>query len=136
MLQDKLDIANLIKDQEIKKIKEKYKILIEEKINTIEELKSKLNGNIGGSKSYNNLLDGEKLIAINFISDDLRINYSIICKNKTKFYLIEGQLYEKYPAYASGKSFFMFNKKRVDRWKTLEENGINGYTIILKKIED
>ena len=65
-----------------------------------------------------------------------RINHTIICKNKTKFHEIEGLLYEKYPEYTNCENFFMFNGLTINRWKTLEDNGINGYTIMLKKIED
>ena len=128
-LKKKLADLNLIKDQEVKKIEEKYKILIE-------DLKSKLNNNVDDSKNYSNLLDGEKLVALNFISADKRINHTIICKNKTKFCDVEGQLYEKFPQYKDSENFFMFNENIIKKWRTLEDNEIYGYTIMLKKNED
>ena len=53
-----------------------------------------------------------------------------------KFHDVEGQLYEKFPEYESDQNFFMFNGNRINRWRTLEDNGIYGYTIMLQKIED
>ena len=132
-LMKKLVKLNLIRDTENKNIEEKYDKLNEEQKKIIDNLKSTLNSNITDPK---NLLDGEKLIAINFISIDQRINHYVICNNKTKFHEVESQLYEKYPEYTGSENFFVFNGIKIDRWKTLEENSIHGYTIMLKKIED
>ena len=130
-------------NQEIKNIEKKYKILNKEKLTIIiNDLKSILNNNDDGTKKYNNLLDEEKFIAINFISTDQCINHTIICEIKMEFHNIEAQLYAEYPEYRNGDNFFMFNGIRINRWKTLEENGMNGnngiqdYKIILKKIDD
>ena len=133
-LKKKLADLILTKDQEIKKIEEKYIKLIEGK--TVDDLKSKLRSNDVDSKNYNNLLNGEKLVALNFISVDQRINHTIICKNITKFHDVEGQLYEKFPQYEDGENFFLFNGNRINRWRSLEDNGIPGYTIMLQKIEN
>ena len=135
-LKKKLDDSNVIKDEEIKKLNEKCKILSEEKAKINENLTSKLIRISTEPTNYGELLDGEKLIAINFISVDQNINYSIICKNKTNFNEIENNLYKKYPEYSENDNFFMFNGSKINRWKTLEENGINGYTIILMKIDE
>ena len=128
-LKKKLAEFNLIKEQEVKKIEEKYKILID-------DLKSKLSSNVAESKNHGNLLNGEKIVALNFISVDQGINHTIICKNKLKFYDVEGQLYEKFPEYENDKNFFIFNGDRINRCGTLEDNGIYAYTIMLKKIDD
>ena len=100
------------------------------------DLKSKLSTIEVEFKNYGNLLDGEKLVALNFISVDQGINHTIICKNKTEFHIVEGQLYQKFPEYRANDNFFLFNGVKINRWETLEDNGINGYTIMLKKIED
>ena len=135
-LKAKIDESNIVKD-EIKKIVEKYKNLIDEKKKIINDLISKMNSNFVGSNINNNILSyGEKLIAVNFVSLDQHINHSIICKNKTKFNYIECKLYDKYKEYKENDNYFMFNGKQINRWKTLEENGINGYTIILNKIDN
>ena len=132
-LKKKLGDLILTKDQEIKKIKKKCEKLIEGSI--IDDLNSSLRNNIVESKNYSNLSEGERLVAINFISVDQRISDTIICKNKTKFHDIEGQLYEKFPEYVDGDNFFIFNGNKINRWKTLEENGMHGYTIVLQKID-
>ena len=132
-LKEEFDSLHLSKDQEMKKIEKKYKILIEEKNKNIENLILKLTDE---NQNYNNLLVGEKLIAINFISVDQSINHTIICKNTTKFHLVENQLHEKYSNYINGDNFFISNGRIIDRFKTLEDNGFLPYTIMLKKIGD
>ena len=79
---------------------------------------------------------GEKLIALNFISVDQHISHSIISKNKSKFSEIEKALYMKYPEYLKNENFFMWDGTNIDKLKTLEENGIIGYTIMLKTIDN
>ena len=123
--------SDLFRYEEIKKLDEKYKKLNDEKMKIIDDLISKMDSNvIFPNININSLSSGEKLIAINFTSIDQRINHSIICKNKTKFHEIEGELYAKYPEYAENDNYFMFNGLKINRWKTLEEIGINGYNII------
>ena len=123
-------------NQEIKKIKEDYKIFKEEKNQIIEVLKSKSYANIFDTKNEENLLEGESLIIINFKSYDKHINHTIKCKNVTEFKDIEAKLYEKYPDYTGDLNYFMHNGNRINRYKTLADNGIPGYTIILEKLED
>ena len=138
-LKEKLNNLNLIRDKEIKNVEKKYKTSIEEKDKKIQDLLLKLKNNNVDNKNYNNSLDeekGDKLIAINFISVDQRINHTIICKNKTKFFVVEEQLYEKYPEYLEDENFFMFKGHKINRFKTLEDNEIEPYTIIVKKIEN
>ena len=131
-LNQKFAYLNLAKDQEIKKIKEQNEKLV----NIANVLKSKLSSHAVESKNYDDLSDGEKLVALNFTSVDQRINHTTICKNKTNFCDIEGQLYEKFPEYEDGENLFTFNGIIINRWKTLEDNGIKGYTIVLQRIED
>ena len=112
-------------------------MLIEDKNKNIKDLTLKLNNdNTFENINSINLLDGEKIIAINFISVDQNINHIVISKNYKKFHEIETQLYEKYPDYGKSENFFMFNGSQINRWESLKDNGIIGYTIILKKIDD
>ena len=128
---------DLIKDEGIKKLDEKYKKLNEERSKIIDDLMLKTNiNNIKPSLINNDLVIGEKLIAINFVSVDKSINHTIICKNTTKFYEIEKEFYDKYPEYAEKNNCLMFNDLKINRWKTLEENNINDYTIIVNKIDN
>ena len=103
--------------------------------NEIIELMKKLekkNDEINELKSKNifNLKEGEKLMTIIFISADQRIHYSLICKNTDKFSRIEELLYEEYPEYKKIDNFFLFNGKRINRFETLEENGIKNSSLI------
>ena len=134
----KVDELNLIKDEQIKKLEENYKQLNEEKMKIIDDLISKMNTiAVGINTNTNDILSkGEKIIAINFASTDQHINHTIICKNKSVFHEIEGRLYAKYPEYLDDNNYFMFNNIKINRQKTLEENGINGYNIILNKKEN
>ena len=134
-LKKQLENLNLIQDEEIKKLNEKCKILNEEKEKIIDSLIIKLNSNTALLKNIN-LPKGEKLITIRFISVDQHIDYSIICNNKTRFSEIESELYAKYPEYLETSNFFICNGCKVEESKTLEENGINGYTIMLKTIDN
>ena len=134
-LKNNFNYFDSINKEIIKELEEKCKILKEEIEKIKSNLISKLNYNAAEIKNYNELPDGEKLVAVNFVSIDQRINYSIVCKNKTNFYEIEGNLYRKYPEYKKYNKYFMFCGSKIERWNTLEENGIHGYTIVLNKID-
>ena len=81
------------------------------------------------------LLEGEKIMSIIINSEDENIQYSIICKNKDIFNKIEDIFYEKYAQYRSTKeiNLFTLNGKKIDRYKTLEENKIENHSIIILK---
>ena len=116
----------LTKNPDIKKIEEKYKQIIEEKDLKIEMLKSRL------SDIIDDLKEGEKLVAINFKSNNDSIYLPVVCKNKTAFKDVENQLYIQYPKYKNNKNFFIYNGFKIDKSnnsKKLEEIGIHGYTI-------
>ena len=60
----------------------------------------------------------------------------VLFKNKIDFHEIEGILYKKYPEYKKKENYFTFNGSKIERWDTLEENGIIGCTIILNTIDN
>ena len=66
-------------------------------------------------------------------SEDENIQYSIICKSKDIFNKIEDIFYGKYPQYRSTKeaNFFTLNGKKIDGYKTIEENKIENHSIII-----
>ena len=109
------------KDELIKKLLEKD--------NEINNLKLKI------SRYPFELNEGEKLMCINFQSDDQKIqNYSIICKNTDKFNIIENKLYEEYPDFYETENYFTVNGNKIHKNKSLEENHIhNNDVIILNK---
>lgn len=112
----------------------KYKKIIDEKTKIADALISKMKTNVNASNIKNNdtLSFGEKLIAVNFMSIDKRINHSIICKSQIKFQEIENEFYSKYPEYKD--NYFMYNGLQINKQKTLEENDIHGYVITMNKI--
>jgi vacuolar-type H+-ATPase subunit I/STV1 len=82
---------------------------------------------------------GEKLMTVIFISDDQKIHYSFICKNTDKFNRLENILYnvEEYKSYLQSENYFLLNGKKINKYLTLEENGIKNSDIItLMKYED
>ena len=95
---------------------------LEQKNDEIKELKEKNN--------TFNLKKGEKLMTVIFISIEEDIHYALICKNTDKFSRIEELLYEKYPDYKKKENFFLYNGKRINRFDTIEENGIQYSSII------
>ena len=82
------------------------------------------------------LLEGEKLISIIFVSADQKVHYSCICKNTDKFNKIENTLYEAYPEYKKSENNFFVNGNKINKYKSLDFNKIKNNDIItLKKIE-
>ena len=134
----KNEIQILKKENDNLKIKFDINKKLDEKMKIIDDLISKIKSYVVDPNIYSSveLSSREKFIAINFISDDKRINHSIICKNKAKFVDIERELYLKYPEYSKNYNYLMLNGFNINRLKSLEENGIHGYTIVLNKIDN
>ena len=82
------------------------------------------------------LLEGEKLLSVIFVSSDQKIHYSCICKNTDKFNKIENILYEVYPEYMESENHFFSNGNKINKYKSLDFNKIkNSDIIMLQKIE-
>ena len=104
--------------------------LILEKHKKIKELELQL------SRITFKIKEGEELISIIFISSDEKVLFSNICKNTDEFNEIEKQLYNNFPEYNEDDIFFSFKGKKIDRKKTLEQNGIkNNDFIIINKFK-
>ena len=113
-----------------KELKDSFLETIIEKDREIKELKLKL------SRFPLILEEGEKLLSITFESTNQQMHDSLICKNTDEFHKIEGKLYEKYPEFSENQNFFTANEKKINKYKTLEQNGIkNNDVIILNEIE-
>ena len=78
----------------------------------------------------------DKFIAIQFISTDQSIRYSMPCKYTDKFEDLEKQLYLKYPELKKQKIFFITNGKIIDRMDTIMGNGIKDGQLILIAFND
>ena len=118
--EEKINIKKLGKET-----KESMIETIIEKDKEIKELKSKL------SRLPFTLEEGEKLISVIFQSSDQLILCSIICKNTDKFNKIEGQLCDLYPECSEKEYYFLFNGQKINRNKTLEENGIKNNSLVI-----
>ena len=69
-------------------------------------------------------------------SDDNKINVPIICKNSFKFIKIEEKFYDMYSELAEKENNFTLNGAKLNKNKTLEENGIKDKDIIIVKNVD
>lgn len=133
-----LELTDKIKNYELNKPNNKIiesKELLFEKImqkdNEINELKNKL------SKFPFELKDDERLMTVNFKSDDQKIqNYSIICKNTDSFNRLENEVYKEYKEFYETENYFTVNGKKIHKNKTLEENGIHNNDVIILNILD
>ena len=101
-------------------------------IELLEKLEKKENEfkDIKSSNPFN-LLKGEKLMSIIFISDDQKLHHSLICKNTDKFAKIECKLYEIYPEYVETENYFINNGVKINKYKSIEENKIKDSDIII-----
>jgi len=118
----------------LNKINTDFNINKNDKNNILEEItiKDKIIQN-----NPNQLLEGEKLLSVVFMSVDQKVNYTCICKNTDKFNIIENILYEKYPEYLESDNNFYINGNKINKYKSLEFNKIkNNDIIILKKSEE
>ena len=113
----KINLGNESKESMIETIIEKDK--------EIKELKLKL------SRLPFILEEGESLLSITFITPDQHLRYSVICKNTDEFHKVEGQLYKKYPEYSENENFFIVDGRKINKYKTIEENRIKNSAIIL-----
>ena len=64
------------------------------------------------------------------------MHYSIICKNTSKFSIIEGKLYEEYNDYEEPGTFFTVNGRKINRHKTLDDNKIKNSDIIMLNVSN
>ena len=138
-LEKKINVLeNNIKEIEIK-LNEKPNIISEQKLNQLgnnsnnnnNEIKKilELKDQINQLKSYI-LSPGEKLISIKFVSCDQNINFSSYVKVNDNFTKIENILYNNYPNYREIENYFIANGKKINKYKTIEQNGIKDNDII------
>ena len=84
-------------------------------------------------KSYI-LSPGERLISINFISEDRNVNFSTVAKISDKFSKIEDILLNNYPIYKETDNYFFLNDKKINRNKTIRENEIKDNDLLILKL--
>ena len=86
-----------------------------------------------GRTNSNNDFD-KTIIAINFTSQPLDINFPIPCKITDNFKAIKEKLYDEYPQLKFKSICFLTNGTIINETETLENNGIkNGYSILINE---
>ena len=106
--------------------------LINEKDKELKNLKLKF----GKNDLVTIINPGEEVIAVNFISSENDINYPMACKNTTLVSRLEEKLYNDYPRYKDFPTYLTVNGTIVNRFKTLEENGIkDGNSILVNRYD-
>ena len=82
------------------------------------------------------LSEGEELISIIFIYEELHVHYSIICKNVDSLAIAEQKLFEKFPKMIEEEYNYYLNDTRLKRgYKFKDKNINNGAIITIKKRE-
>ena len=100
-------------------------------VNLLEELRKKENELKEIQSRYPViLLQGEKLICVILLSMDQKIKYPLICKSTDKFTKIEELLYKEFPEYRESENIFLVNGQKVDRFQSVENNGIKDKDVI------
>ena len=78
--------------------------------------------------------DGEKIIAVNFVSMAFSeiANYNLICKENDLFLNFEKRLYKEFPQIKNKEDKILLTRNAwpIDRNKTLKENGIKNNTVV------
>ena len=64
-------------------------------------------------------LDRNKLIAVNFISMDHNVHFSVPCIESDIFAEVEEKLYKEYPEYRETNNYFLVDGKQILRFKTI-----------------
>ena len=95
-------------------------------INTINNLNNELN-NLKNNLSRNNndYVNYSKIMVVNFISGDGKINCGIKCLKDDIFAVVEEKLYQQYNEYReNNNNIFLSGGRIIYRFKTMSENNI------------
>ena len=78
------------------------------------------------------LSPGEELMTLKIVSNDQTMKFSTFCKPNDKFSKIEDIISNKYPNYSEvdNDNFFLANGQKINRYKTLAENGIQNNDVL------
>ena len=72
-----------------------------------------------------------KIRTITIQSADMPLNANLKCTGNQTFSEIEANLYKLYPQYKETNNIFLCNGRVVERFKTIDENGIKDGNIIM-----
>ena len=126
----KLINENKILKKQINALNDKIKKLEEMQIN---QDKLKFNKSIKQNDFLlHKMKPSEQLLNVTFITSGTNglINYQLICKNTELFVRLEERFYNDFPQFKEYDLCFKNNKKKIKRFKTLEENNIKDKDVI------
>ena len=126
----KLTNENKILKKKISALNDKIKKLEEMQIN---QDKLKFNKSIKQNDFLvHKMKPSEQLLNVTFITSGTNglINYQLICKNTELFVRLEERFYNDFPQFKEYDLCFKNNKKKIKRFKTLEENNIKDKDVI------
>ena len=135
-LKEKLNKANkTIEEQktEINELKYKITMIKSEGMNQINSLMETIEKKDKQIKELKEQLKQNKFAemkTVQFISSDMKVNYSTPCKGTETFSEIEEKLYKEYPEYKNVNNNFLCRGNVIQRFKTIDENGIKNEDII------
>ena len=72
-----------------------------------------------------------KIRTITIKSMDMQLNVNLKCTGNQTFSEIEANLYKLYPQYKETNNIFLCKGSVVERFKTIDENGIKDGNIIM-----
>jgi len=100
---------------------------IKEKEQELAQLMNQFQNNNQNKSRYGR----DELLCVNFISMDQKIQYAIPCTGNDIFAEIEEKLYQKFPQYRETNNFFLSDGKQILRFKTISQNKIGGFPVIM-----
>ena len=114
---------------------------INSKDERIQLLQNKINnyfyGDDNNDNGINNIIPGEKVIGIEILSTDNKIqNYVRAYKDTELLVRVEEKLYSEFQEYKEKDTYFMLKGMRIKRFKTLKENNIKNGDVLLLNILD
>ena len=124
ILKNKQSIIDiLIQNQKLVNENNNLKKRINEFNNEVKSLKNKI-------RTLEN--DFNQIMTVNFVSlgsSDIG-HYSLLCKKTDLFVRLEERLYKDFPKLKNNKIVFEVSAKRINRFKTLDDNNIKNNEII------
>ena len=129
----KLINENKILKKQINALNDKIKKLEEMQINQDKLKFNKFNNSIKQNDFLlHEMKPSEQLLNVTFITSGTNglINYQLICKNTELFVRLEERFYNDFPQFKEYDLCFKNNKKKIKRFKTLEENNIKDKDVI------
>ena len=90
--------------------------------------------NLNINNNTNGMVNRNEMIAILFKSVDKKVEMPYACHITDEFHNIEQELYKEYPELKEVNTYFTVNGQTIKRFKTITENNIKNYDIVILNI--